>query len=68
MAMVDSNAESTYQFVHSWVRKRKQGVHGLTLPIWRDQFACSDCIDLLRKGIPVGQMKLFGLDIPDDKT
>lgn len=60
---VDSNAVGVYQLASGWLQNRKQGgANTLTLPIRQDHYACGECVDKLRHGIPVGQMQLFGLD------
>lgn len=63
---VDSNATGVYQLAIGWLANRKQGgANTIAIPNRVDRYACSECIDKLKHGIPVGQMHLFGWD-PDD--
>lgn len=59
---VDSNAVGVYQLAHGWLQnRRKGGANTIALPDRKDVFACDECISKLKAGIPVGQMRLFGL-------
>lgn len=59
--MIDSNGVGTYQLVTGWSPNRKQGgTNAVSLPHRHDEYACPECIDKLRHGIPVGQLTLFG--------
>jgi len=62
---LDSNALGTYQRAVGWVRVKRagknQGVNALAMMDRKFVFACAPCIDKLKRGIPLGQMSLFGL-------
>lgn len=62
---LDSNAVGTYQRAKGWVRVKRsgtnQGVNALAMKELLHIFACSACIDKLKRGIPLGQMSLFKL-------
>jgi hypothetical protein len=61
---IDTNANGVFQFASGWLEnRRKGGANTIALPNRRPRFACRECIDRLRHGIPVGQGTLFGLDI-----
>lgn len=57
---LDSNGIGVFQLGHGWLEnRRKGGANTIALPIREDKYACHECIDRLRQGIPVGQMHLF---------
>lgn len=55
---VDSRHPQSYVLAHGWKRIGNNG-NSITLARLDDEWACTDCIDKLRKGIPVGQMSIF---------
>lgn len=58
--LVDSNGVGVFHLATGWIENRKKGgTNTIALPIHHDKYACHDCIDRLRHGIPVGQMMLF---------
>jgi hypothetical protein len=64
---LDSNAVGVYQLATGWLANRKRGgANTIAIPFRRDTYACPDCIDKLKHGIPVGQMRLWELTDPDD--
>jgi hypothetical protein len=63
---VDSNGVGVYQLASGWLMNRRAGgANTITIPLRQDHYACADCIDKLKHGIPVGQMRLFGLTTDD---
>ena len=65
--IMDSGALGNYQLATGWVENRKGGGSHITLTTRRaDTYACHDCIDKLRHGIPTGQIRLFELPEPDE--
>lgn len=57
---VDSNGTGVFQLAHGWLENRKRGgANTIAVPIRDDTYACNECIDKLRHGIPVGQSRLF---------
>lgn len=66
---LDSNAVGVYQLATGWLANRKQGgANTISLPHRQDKYACAECVDKLKHGIPVGQMRLFGLVDDDDSA
>lgn len=63
-----TNRRGTWQRVVSgWVpvdrySGNKRGTNSLTLPKLEHVYACDQCIDKLKAGVPLGQMSLFGLE------
>lgn len=55
---VDSRHPMTYVLVHGWKRIGNNG-NSVTLAKLDDHWSCGECVDKLRKGIPVGQRSLF---------
>jgi hypothetical protein len=47
------------------MNRRAGGANTITIPLRQDHYACAECIDKLKHGIPVGQMRLFGLTTDD---
>ena len=66
---VDSNAAGVYQLATGWLMNRRQGgTNAIALPVRQDHYACHECVDKLKHGIPVGQMQLFGIEGFTDGT
>lgn len=63
-----TNQRGTWQrVIAGWVPVHRysgnqRGTNSLTLAKLEHVYACEDCIDKLKKGIPLGQMSLFGLE------
>lgn len=67
-ATVDSHGLGVFQLGHGWLENRKRGgANTIAVPIRDDTYACAECIDKLRHGIPVGQARLFDVRNYDDK-
>lgn len=57
---VDSNGIGTFQLADGWLEnRRKGGANTIAIVHRRDVYACHECIDRMRHGIPAGQMHLF---------
>lgn len=62
---VDPFARTTYRRIVGWERKLGKRASGaqagsdITLREPRDEYACTACIDRLRRGIPAGQSSLL---------
>lgn len=57
---IDSNGTGVFQLANGWLEnRRKGGANTIALAIRKDIYACHECIDKLRNGIPAGQMALF---------
>lgn len=62
---VDSNAIGIFQLATGWLMNRRSGgANTIAMPKRQDFYACAECIDKLRHGIPVGQQSLFTLPEP----
>lgn len=59
-AQIDCRDPRHYQRIKGWALNRNHG-NSITLGERSSTWACNECIDKLKKGIPVGQMSLFGL-------
>lgn len=60
-AMIETMGNRTYQFGSGWFPRRKaaKGSHSATSVTYEYKFACWECIDKVKNGIPIGQMKLW---------
>lgn len=57
---MDTRDYGIFQFVSGWVENRvRGGANAIAIPQRAHRFACSTCIDRLRKGIPTGQMRMW---------
>jgi len=63
---LDTSANGTYQRGTGWFRRQPQrgshnrsGTNSAARISWSDEYACSECMSKLAKGIPVGQMGLW---------
>lgn len=58
---IDSNGNGTWQRGTGWFPQRKsaRGSHSATMVKREAEYACSECIDKLKLGIPAGQMRLW---------
>lgn len=63
---LDSNGVGVYQLASGWLMNRKKGgANTIAIPLRQDHYACAECVDKLKHGIPVGQMQLFRLTNDD---
>lgn len=61
---IDGNAPGTWRKATGWLpvaryKHNKGGSNSLTLRTNLEEYACAECIDRLKHGIPVGQMTIF---------
>lgn len=55
---MDTRDLTAYQYTQGWARNKNKG-NSLTLAQREHKWACGECIDKLKHGVPVGQMGLW---------
>lgn len=68
---VDGNAPGTWRRATGWLPVKrysgnKVGTNNLTLREYVEEYACAECIDRLKHGIPVGQLSIFESGVRND--
>jgi len=64
---IDMQASGVFQFAQGWLENRlRGGANTIALPKRRNQYACHECIDRMRHGVPALQARLFDAGPYDD--